>query len=105
MASREQTRARVAELQDSTDYKPDAAAPTDVGEASDVDTVAAQLTLGSRQADAITRALSRLDSGSYGRCEACGERIATARLQALPFATRCRACQEEYESTRRRRRH
>ena len=37
-------------------------------------------------------ALERLESGSYGICAGCGEAIPTARLEALPTATRCVAC-------------
>lgn len=40
----------------------------------------------------IDRALSRLDAGSYGACEQCGNPIAKARLEMLPFATHCITC-------------
>ena len=40
----------------------------------------------------ITQALQRLEDGTYGQCEVCGKRIAPARLQALPEATRCINC-------------
>lgn len=43
----------------------------------------------------IDRALSRLDAGEYGKCEACGDLIAKARLEVLPFATRCITCATE----------
>ncbi|MQA95920.1 MAG: TraR/DksA family transcriptional regulator [Streptosporangiales bacterium] len=35
------------------------------------------------------RALERMDSGTYGTCEVCGEPIGKARLQAYPRATLC----------------
>jgi DnaK suppressor protein len=38
------------------------------------------------------RALAKLDEGTYGRCDACGEPIAPKRLAALPDAVRCVAC-------------
>lgn len=41
---------------------------------------------------AIDAALRRLDEGSYGRCERCGEPIAPERLAARPTATMCLAC-------------
>jgi DnaK suppressor protein len=47
-----------------------------------------------RQIDA---ALARLAAGSYGVCETCAEPIAIARLQAVPFATRCVPCQSARE--------
>ena len=45
----------------------------------------------------IDEAMSRLEQGSYGVCGECGERIADARLKALPFALLCRDCQEGQE--------
>ena len=42
----------------------------------------------------IDGALNRLDDGGYGTCESCGERIASNRLKALPWARFCVACQE-----------
>jgi DnaK suppressor protein len=46
----------------------------------------------------IDQAIQRLESGTYGLCDECGEEIAAARLKALPFAALCRSCQEEQES-------
>jgi DnaK suppressor protein len=37
----------------------------------------------------INAALARIDDGSYGRCERCGQAIARERLEALPWATLC----------------
>lgn len=37
----------------------------------------------------IERALRKLDDGTYGTCERCGEPIAEARLEALPTARFC----------------
>lgn len=42
----------------------------------------------------ITHALARISGGSYGLCADCGEPIAGARLNALPTAMRCIACQK-----------
>lgn len=46
----------------------------------------------------IDEALQRLSEGTYGVCASCEEKIAEARLQALPFATLCRDCQERQEA-------
>ncbi len=40
----------------------------------------------------IDRALARIDAGTYGTCEQCGQPIPKARLKALPYATLCVAC-------------
>jgi DnaK suppressor protein len=47
----------------------------------------------------IDPALERLDEGRYGFCYDCGTSITASRLRALPFATRCRACEQEREMT------
>ncbi|HEX6738805.1 MAG TPA: TraR/DksA family transcriptional regulator [Vicinamibacteria bacterium] len=49
----------------------------------------------------IDEALRRLEEGSYGVCTDCGAEIAEARLRAVPFATRCLACQEVEEDQKR----
>ena len=40
----------------------------------------------------IRAALARIDEGSYGDCARCGEPIAEARLDALPWTPHCRSC-------------
>ncbi len=45
----------------------------------------------------IDEALARLDAGEYGRCFECEAEISETRLRALPFAVRCKACQERRE--------
>lgn len=45
----------------------------------------------------IAEAQERMRSGGYGLCVDCGAAIALERLQALPAAERCIACQERHE--------
>jgi DnaK suppressor protein len=45
----------------------------------------------------VREALARLDAGTYGYCAECGGEIAAQRLRALPFAVRCRDCEESLE--------
>ena len=40
----------------------------------------------------IDRALAKIEAGTYGTCEQCGQPIPKARLKALPYATLCVAC-------------
>ena len=42
--------------------------------------------------DEIDRALAKMDAGTYGICERCGNPIPKARLKALPYAALCVAC-------------
>jgi len=46
----------------------------------------------------VEAALDRLDMGEYGECPACGAPIAHKRLQAVPWAKYCLACQETISS-------
>lgn len=43
------------------------------------------------------RALARIDDGTYGICERCGNPIGKARLKAFPRATLCMTCKEREE--------
>lgn len=42
----------------------------------------------------IDRAVARIDAGSYGRCERCGQEIPEERLDAVPYATLCVTCKQ-----------
>jgi DnaK suppressor protein len=50
----------------------------------------------------INDALVRLEQGDYGNCFECGEEIAEKRLRALPFAVRCKECEEAREAAEQR---
>ena len=52
----------------------------------------------------IVDALTRLEHGTYGYCFECGEEIAEKRLRALPFAVRCKDCEEQRENAEQRER-
>ncbi len=45
----------------------------------------------------VERALSSISEGVYGECEQCGEPINERRLEAVPWARNCVACQEKLE--------
>ena len=49
----------------------------------------------------IDRALARMEAGAYGICERCGNKIAVARLEALPYAALCIDCKSRAERPRR----
>ncbi|GIH08408.1 hypothetical protein Rhe02_64750 [Rhizocola hellebori] len=74
-----------------TDFAEDGAMAS---ESEQDDLVASRLM---RQADQLTEALARLEAGTYGVCQECGEQIAAPRLKAMPHATCCVGCQERQE--------
>jgi DnaK suppressor protein len=49
----------------------------------------------------INEALRRLYQGQYGLCEMCGNPIARARLEAMPYARLCVSCKELEEKANR----
>ncbi|MEO8358524.1 MAG: TraR/DksA C4-type zinc finger protein [Vicinamibacteria bacterium] len=49
----------------------------------------------------IEDAMDRLNTKSFGLCIECDHRIPPVRLEALPFAERCRVCQEHLDEEER----
>ena len=45
----------------------------------------------------INEALERIDAGTYGICDDCGEDISEARLKARPVTTLCIDCKKKQE--------
>ena len=80
----------------------------DQGESSEVDIQEdiefALIQMKSETLNKIDAALRRLDEGTYGDCFECGDEIAQARLRALPFAVRCKDCEEARETAEQRER-
>lgn len=48
----------------------------------------------------VRAALDRIADGSYGACFHCEEEITLKRLQAVPWATLCIACQQQVDRNR-----
>lgn len=73
----------------------------DAGESSEVDIQEdiefALIQMKAETLNRINEALQRLEEGSYGYCFECGAEISERRLRALPFAVRCKDCEEERE--------
>jgi DnaK suppressor protein len=45
----------------------------------------------------IDQALARIEGGTYGKCETCGNEIDAERLEAIPYATQCIDCKRREE--------
>jgi len=80
----------------------------DQGESSEVDIQEdiefALIQMKSETLTKIDAALRRLEEGAYGDCFECGDQISEARLRALPFAVRCKDCEEARETAEQRER-
>jgi DnaK suppressor protein len=80
----------------------------DQGESSEVDIQEdiefALIQMKSETLNKIDAALRRLEEGTYGDCFECGDEISEARLRALPFAVRCKDCEEARETAEQRER-
>jgi len=74
----------------------------DDGESSEVDIQEdielSLIQMKSETLNKINEALGRLEGNTYGNCFECGDEIAELRLRALPFAVRCKDCEEARES-------
>lgn len=46
----------------------------------------------------VTEALARIEAGTYGRCERCGQDIDLERLEALPSTALCVSCKQSLAS-------
>lgn len=53
---------------------------------------------GKAEIEAIDRALFKLGSEQYGRCEQCGKAIPQSRLEAVPAVAMCMACEQAEEN-------
>ncbi len=51
----------------------------------------------SRLIKKVRQALERIENGTYGICEQCGEEISIKRLEARPVAAKCIDCKEQEE--------
>ncbi len=49
----------------------------------------------------IKEALARIEDGTYGKCEECGESIGLERLKARPVTTLCIDCKSSQEAEER----
>jgi DnaK suppressor protein len=80
----------------------------DQGESSEVDIQEdiefALIQMKGETLNKVNEALRRLDENTYGNCFECGDEIAHARLRALPFAVRCKDCEEARETEQQRER-
>ncbi|GGR42120.1 RNA polymerase-binding protein DksA [Nocardioides luteus] len=100
-SERQQTRARLADL--TSDFDAVVAASRDTNADDEHDPEGATIAFERSQVDALVRqarrhldeidaAVQRLEAGTYGICESCGEPIAEGRLEARPVARTCIAC-------------
>ena len=80
----------------------------DQGESSEIDIQDdiefALIQMKSETLGKVNEALRRLDENTYGNCFECGDEISEARLRALPFAVRCKDCEEARETAEQRER-
>lgn len=75
--------------------------PRDIGEQSILDLLSDSglgvADIRRSQLTQLEEAQQRLEAGTYGRCEGCGERIDIKRLRLVPFSAYCVDCQREEE--------
>lgn len=76
--------------------------PQDIGEQSILDMLSdAGLAVADIRREQLTQleeAERRVEQGTYGKCESCGEPIGIERLRLVPFTPYCVNCQREQEA-------
>jgi DnaK suppressor protein len=94
--------AKLRDVRENSGYEGETLGVLDAAETSDVDLQRdidiALLEMKAEALGHVQDALARLASGAYGQCAECGAEISQQRLTALPFAQRCRTCEEERET-------
>jgi RNA polymerase-binding transcription factor len=96
--SRKETLARVRMLrgdQDADEVPPPADELDIARSLADVETHASLIDRAEERLKDIDAAMARLETGSYGICQECGEDIPLERLNALPFTLFCVDCQSK----------
>jgi DnaK suppressor protein len=97
---------KLREVRANNSHNAESAGALDAGDASNSELLQEiGITLTEMTAEALLRvdeALGRIANGVYGVCEECDGEISHQRLTALPFAVRCRECQELHEIGERR---
>jgi DnaK suppressor protein len=97
----EKTQDALTDITEGTDRLPDkldeASLASDLGLASRIREREAKLTV------KIRDALARLEDGTFGICEECGEEIPIKRLRARPVTALCIKCKKEEEAEERKR--
>lgn len=75
--------------------------PQDPGEKSMLDALSdaglAVADIRRQQLTALEEAQRRVEAGTYGKCEGCGQRIVIERLRLMPFTAYCVECQKDQE--------
>jgi DnaK suppressor protein len=106
LAERERVLAEIAGLQDDLGHSLEDAAEVDGNDSHLADSASETL---DRELEVslednaeqllghIDEALGRIEAGTYGSCDRCGGAIDAARLEALPYATRCIECKRAEE--------
>jgi len=99
--------ARLEEIQGGVEHNLEtyhSSAPVARGDASDLaadsldsDTALQLVQSSSSEITQIDEALRKIEDGSYGKCESCGEDIPWTRLEAVPYAIFCVECKRRQE--------
>ena len=105
----DQVQGKIRDIRTSGAERPHLRLHSPGNEAEEFDVVSDEIELALVQMKAETlnkveEARRRLEEGTYGHCFECGEEISERRLRALPFAVRCKDCEEAREVTQQRER-
>ncbi len=83
---------RLHNIEDQLDDEPSADTEERAVEREDDEMLEGLGNAGKVELEQIEHALTRIKNGTFGVCVACGEEISDKRLDAIPYATKCKDC-------------
>ena len=95
VARKAELESRLARIETELDEPASARSDERAVERQDDEVLEAMGGAGISELRAVDAALERLAHGRYGTCARCGEAIAEARLEAVPYAALCQSCHAE----------
>jgi RNA polymerase-binding transcription factor DksA len=92
LARQKELDARLHNIEDQLDDEPNADVEERSVEREDDEMLEGLGNAGKQELEQIEHALTRIENGTFGVCVECGDNISEERLEAIPYATKCKNC-------------
>lgn len=92
LARQKELDVRLHNIEDQLDDEPNADTGERAVEREDDEMLEGLGNAGKEELEYIEHALTRIENGTFGVCIECGDQISNERLDAIPYATKCKKC-------------
>lgn len=92
LARQKELDVRLHNIEDQLDDEPNADTEERAVEREDDEMLEGLGNAGKQELEQIEHALTRIENGTFGVCVECGDEISDERLNAIPYATKCKKC-------------